>query len=156
MPTLQRIRAGRVFLDGEGRRLPALQVMARGAFSPVGTFRKLAAVRIGLVAIHALGEGQRLLKVASGMALGAIDRRMSAEQRKLGFRVVEALVHALQRDSFPSARAVTGLAGLREAAAMRVLVAIGTLAERNSNILRLAVGSVGVALGALHLSVKAG
>jgi len=156
MPALQRIRAGSVLLHGEGRWFPALHVMTRGAFSAVGTFGELAVVRIGLVAVHALGESQRFLKVASGVALGAINRSMFAEQREPGLRVVEAFVHALQRDFLPSTRAVAGLAGLREAAAMRVLMAVGALAKRNSNILRLAVVPIGVALGALRLDVQAG
>ena len=130
--------------------------MTRGAFSAVGTLGELAVVGIGLVAIHALGEGQRFLEVAAGVALSAIDRRMFAEERELGLRMVEALINALQRDFFPPARAVARLAGLREAAAMRILMAVGALAKRNSNILRLAVGPVGVALGALHLSVQTG
>lgn len=35
-------------------------------------------------------------------------------------------------------------------------MAIGALAERNTHVLRLAVGSVRVALGALHLGMQAG
>ena len=39
---------------------------------------------------------------------------------------------------------------------MRISVAVRTLIERTSNVLRLAVGAVGVALGTLHLSVQTG
>lgn len=45
---------------------------------------------------------------------------------------------------------------MREAAAVRVLVAIGAEVKGNANILRLAVRAVGVALGALHLCVQTG
>ena len=68
--------------------------------------------------------------------------------------MVESLIHALQRNLFPAARVVAGLAILRETATMRILVAIGTLIERNAHILWLAVGAVDVALGALYLRVQ--
>ena len=45
---------------------------------------------------------------------------------------------------------------MREAAVMGILVAIGALAEWNANVLRLAIGTVGVALGALHLRMQSG
>lgn len=46
------------------------------------------------------------------------------------------------------------LAALRKAAVMWIFVAIGALVEGNTNVLRLAVRSVGVALRALHLRVQ--
>lgn len=49
---------------------------------------------------------------------------------------------------------MTRLAALRETAVMRILMAVGTLIERNAYVLRLSVGSIGVALGALHLQVQ--
>lgn len=48
------------------------------------------------------------------------------------------------------------LASLRKAAVVRILMAIGALAERNTYILRLAVCAICVALGALHLGMQAG
>ena len=48
------------------------------------------------------------------------------------------------------------LAALGKAAVVRILMAIGALVERNTHVLRLPVGSVGVALGALHLGMQAG
>ena len=51
---------------------------------------------------------------------------------------------------------MTRLAALRESAVMRILVAVGTLIKWNADVLRLSVGSVGVALGALHLQVQPG
>jgi|SRR5579859_817753 len=48
------------------------------------------------------------------------------------------------------------LASLGKAAVVRILVAIGALVERNTHVLRLAVGTVRVALGALHLGMQAG
>ena len=70
--------------------------------------------------------------------------------------MIKALVHTLQRNLLPTDSAVAGLARLREAAVVRILVAIDALFERNARILGLAVGSVGVALGALYLRMEAG
>ena len=39
---------------------------------------------------------------------------------------------------------------------MRILMALGTLIERNAYVLRLSVWPIGVALGALHLQVQPG
>jgi len=51
---------------------------------------------------------------------------------------------------------VAGLAALREAAVMRILVAVRALVERDANVLRLTIRTVNVALGALHLRMKSG
>lgn len=51
---------------------------------------------------------------------------------------------------------MAGLASLRETAAMRVFMTIGTLIEGNANILGLAVSSIAMALGALHLRMRSG
>ena len=51
---------------------------------------------------------------------------------------------------------MAGGAGLRETAVVWILVAIGAEIEGYADVLRLAIGTVGVALGALHLSVQAG
>ena len=130
--------------------------MAGSALPAVRTPGKLPIVRIGLVAVHALLEHQGFLKISAGVALGAVDTGVLAFQRKFGFGVVEAFVDGLQRNLLPPAGAVARLAALREASVVRVLVAIGALVERNAHVLWLAVRSVGVALGALHLGMHAG
>lgn len=93
MPALQRIRTGRMFLDSERRRLPPVHCVAGSALAVIRPPGKLPIVRIGLVTIHALREDQGLLEVAIGVALGAIDADVLPLQGKLGFRVVEALIH---------------------------------------------------------------
>ena len=153
--TLQRIRRGRMFLNRKFRWLPALHRVTGRALSLVRPLNKLAFVWI-LVAVHALREYQRLLEVAVGVALSAVHTHMLPLQRKLRLGVIKALVDCLQRNLFPAAGVVTGLATLGEAAVMRILVAVGTLIEWNADVLRLSVGSVGVALGALHLQVQPG
>lgn len=89
--TLQRIRRRRMFLHREFRWLPALHRMTGRALSLVCAFGKLAFVCI-LVAVHALGEYQRLLEVAVRMALTAVDTRVLPFQRKLRFGVIKALI----------------------------------------------------------------
>jgi hypothetical protein len=69
--------------------------------------------------------------------------------------MVELLADALKRDLLPSGGGVAGGASLREAAVVRILVAVGTQIKGNADVLRFAIGTVGVALGALHLGVKA-
>jgi len=156
VPAFERIGAGGMVFHCVGRRLPTLHGVAGEALATAMTFGKLSVVRIGLVAIRALVENQRLLEVAVGVALFATDRRVLAFQRVLGFRVIEILVHRLLRDSLPTPGAMAGGTCLGEAAVVRVLVAIGTQVERNACVPRLAIGPVGVALGALHLGVETG
>ena len=84
MAALQRICARSVFFDRERRRLPPVYRVARGALSCIGSIGKLAAVRIGLVAIHALLESQRFFEVPACVALRAIDAGMFPLQRELG------------------------------------------------------------------------
>ena len=83
--TLQGIRRGRMFLHREFRRLPALHRVTGRALSLICTLGKLAIVWIRLVAVHALGEYQRLLKVAVGMTLSAVHTRVLPLQWILRF-----------------------------------------------------------------------
>ena len=152
---LQRVVGRSVFFHGEKGRLPALHVVAGRAFTAILTLDELPIMSI-LVAIRALLERDLLLEIAVGVALGAIDGGVLALERVLGLGVVESLVDGLQADPLPSAGIVAGVATLREAAVVRILVAIGALAEWNANVFRLAIGTVGVALGALHFRMQSG
>ena len=156
VPALQWIGTSGMVFHGVRRRLPTLHGMTGEALAAAMTFGKLSVVRIGLVAVRALAENQMLLEVAVGVALFAADGRVLAFQRVLGFRVIEILAERLLRDSLPTRSAMAGGTCLGEAAVVRVLVAIGTQAERNACIPRLAIRSVGVALDALHLGVETG
>ena len=144
-----------MIFHGEKGRLPALDVVAGRALAAILTLDELPVVSI-LVAIRALLEGDLLLEIPVGVALGAIEGGVLALERVLGFGVVESLVDGLQADPLPSAGIMAGVATLREAAVVRILVAIGALAEWNANVLRLAVGTVGVTLGTLHLRMQSG
>ncbi len=105
------------------------------------------------VTVAALGKRDRLFEISASMALGTIDGGMLSFQRELRLRVIEMRSHRLQRDILPTACVVAGGTALRETAVMRIFVAIGTLVERNSRILRLAIGAIRMTLRALHLRV---
>ena len=122
----------------------------------IRAFGKLPVMRIWLVTIHAFLEDKRLLKVAAGMALGAIHADVLPNQRKLRLRMVKAFIDRAQRYLLPARGAVAGLATLQETPPVRILVAIGTLVERNSRITRPIVHTLRMALGARHLSVQTG
>jgi len=152
---LQRVVGRSVFFHGEKGRLPSLYVVAGRTFAAILTLDELPVMSI-LVAIRALLEWDLLLEIAVGVALGAIDSEVLALERVLGLGVIESLVHGLQVDPLPSAGIVAGVATLRETAVVRILVTIGALAEWNANVFRLAIGTVGVTLGALHLRMQSG
>src|ERR1700676_2458583 len=82
MSALQRIRADCMFLHGECRRFPSIQVVAGGTLSMIRPFRKLPVVRIGLVTVHALFKSHRLFKVATCVALSAVDGDVLSNQWK--------------------------------------------------------------------------
>jgi hypothetical protein len=100
-------------------------------------------------------DRERLFEIAIRVALGAVYAGMLAFEREPGFRVIETFVDRLQRDFLPPIRVVARLAALGKAAVVRVFMAVGALIEGDAYILRLAIGSVGVALRALHLGVQA-
>lgn len=89
------------------------------------------------------------------MALRTIDCNVLPFQREFCLRVIEMRTHRLQRNLLPPAGVVAGGASLREAATVRILVAVRTLIEWNARVLRLSVRSIRVTLRALHLRVHA-
>lgn len=107
------------------------------------------------MAIGALGECQGLLEVSSHVTLRAIYCRVFAEQRELGFRVIEILAQDGCRDLLPTGRAVARRAALRERAFMRIGVAIRAFLESQTRITRLVVWTRSMALLASHRSVHA-
>src|SRR5579859_7711314 len=92
MAALKRIGASRVLLHRKGRRLPSLYRVTRGTFAGIRPFDELPVVRIGFVAVRALGECQGLFEVAIRVALRAADCGMLAFQGILRPGVIEALI----------------------------------------------------------------
>ena len=149
---LQRICTRSVFLHREGGRLPPVQVVTGGALPAIGPFSKLPVMRIGLVAIHALAQRPGLLEVTVGMALGAIQgEHVFLAEDILSWSGRSARPPLATEIFFHPDVLWPGLAALREASVMRILVAVRTLVEGNAHVLRLAVRSVDVALRALNL-----
>ena len=120
----QRICRSRMLFNAECSGLKCLNVVTRRALPFVGALRKLPVVLV-LVAVKAMLEGQRLLEIARGVATQTIHRLVLAFERILGFRMIEALVHCLERHSFPTSGVVARLTTLLgEAAMMRIGMAV--------------------------------
>ena len=152
----ERVCGGGMRLHIELGRLPAVDVVAGRALAAIGPLHELAIVRV-FVAVHALGERQFFLEVAIGVAGNALHGLVLAEQRVLGLGVIETPGEAGGDDSLPAAGGMAGLAGLlREAALMRVGVAVVTFAERQANVPGLVVGTRRVALFAFDRRVLPG
>lgn len=126
---LERVSRGRVLFDPELCGLESFHGVAGRALSTVGTLEELAAVLI-VVAIHAALESQRLLEIAAAVTLQAIHALMFAQQRVLGFGVIEALVEGGGCDPFPAGGVVARLTALLgERSVMRIGVAVGALGK---------------------------
>lgn len=144
-----------VVFYGKRRRFETVHGVAGRALAGPGPLGKLAVMRIGLVAIHALGERNRLFEIASCMASRTIYVRVLAEQWIFGFRVIEVAIYARQRNSLPAFCTVTRLTTLRETAVMWIGMAIRALGKRDSGIARFAGGIWRVTFFTLHLNVSA-
>jgi len=107
----ERILRSVVLLHAEERRLPPVHRVAFRAFAFFRTRIELAFVRIGLVAVSAVCERQRLLEVAVQMAFGAADGQVLAQQRIFGFGVVKS---EGGQQPFPAGSRMTILATLLE------------------------------------------
>lgn len=86
----QGIRGLRMICCREGRRFPSFHRMTGRALAAIRPGCELTLMRIGLVAVHAFLEGDRLLEVATSVALNATNRRVLAEQGEFRFRVIES------------------------------------------------------------------
>lgn len=141
-----------MFFYPEDGGLESVDRMTRGTLSSLSPFCKLAIMCI-LVAIRALGEGDRLLEIADTMALFALYRLVLSEQRIFGLRVIEALVYAFDGNPLPSGCVVTRLARLRKAAVVRIIMAVRAFTKGNAGISWLVVGPRSMALCASDLPV---
>jgi hypothetical protein len=70
-------------------RFPTFNIMAALASSAIGSLYKLSAMRIGMVAIRAIGEGCEYFEIRILMACQAWNSNMLSQQRELSFRVIE-------------------------------------------------------------------
>ena len=144
-----------VFLNGEERWFPALHGVTRRTLAGISAFRELSLMGI-LVAVRALLEGYGPFEIPIRVALSTLNGKMLSFQRIFCLGVVKLLVNALQRDLLPSAGRMARRAGLRETPVMWILVAIGAQVKGDASVLWFAIGSVGMALGALYLRMQPG
>lgn len=154
VPCFQGIRRGGVVLDCELRGLEAVHRVAGRALDTIGPLGKLAAVRVGLMAIHAFLESQWLLEVSRSVALAAVHGLVFAQQWIFGLGVVEALVYRCRGYLLPTAGVMAGLAGLRKTSTVRIAVAVRAVAEGNSRVAWLVVWPRSMALLAGNRSVQ--
>src|SRR5882672_5454905 len=92
------------------------------AFALAGSRLKLSFVRVGSMAVHALGKLHRRLEIVLGVAIAATHLRVHSLEGILCFGVVK-----LRRqiwDNFPAARRVTRFASTFERALVRIGVAV--------------------------------
>ena len=122
---------------------PAFDRVATLATASVGAPEELSPVRIGIVAVGAVGEGDGSLEVGTFVAGNARYRDVLAEQRKLCLRVVEGRGEG---GTLPTESIVAGVASLLELAFVRVGVAGRAGGERDAGVTRLAIGAGCVAL----------
>jgi hypothetical protein len=115
---------------------------------------ELPFVGIGCVAIHALGEGELLLEIASGMAITTTHLDVHPPQRIFRFRMIERLPRHV--DFFPATRCVTGFARGLERPLVRVGMACLASIESYAREFDGLIGARGeVAFVAGNLRVKA-
>ena len=156
MLALQRVGSGLMLFQPELCRFETIYRVAGSARPAVQSFCKLALMVI-LVAVLALPECKRLLEIAPAMAGNTVDLLVFSEQRIAGFGVIKGLVERRWSNALPPAGVMTGLATLlREAALMRVAVAIRTFVERQPGVTGSIVGARRVALLTLDLHMQPG
>lgn len=110
-----------MLFDAESGGFPPIDVVALRTFTLLWARVKLAFMRIGGMAIVAIGKGNFLLKVVLNMACGAGYRCVFAEEGVFGLGVVEIVA---RQHGFPTARRMARVASLFELAAMWIEVAV--------------------------------
>jgi hypothetical protein len=128
--------------------------MALGAFTLFRASFELASVWIGLVAIHTICEGKRLLEIAIDVTGRAADRDVFAKQGILRLRVVE---RKDRQKFFPPRCCVAVLTPLLEGSSMRIDMAVNASLELHVFVTRRSAGHVWlVTLFASDLDVETG
>lgn len=111
----------RMIGDAESGWAPALFVVAAFAAVFVGALGKLAAVRVGLVAVGAMRGSDGRFEIATLMTLQTRNLLVFAAQWKAGFGVIEFLGEIR---FCPRRSVVAALAGLLEFTFVRIAVAV--------------------------------
>lgn len=126
--------------------------MALRAFAFRRALGELAAMRIRLVAVHALRKGHGFLEIAGHMASRTSDRGVPPEKRILCLGMIK---REAWQDSFPTGGRMAVLARLLELTAMGIDVARRTGSELHVLVARLAARHVWlVTFLARHLNME--
>jgi hypothetical protein len=91
MRKVEREAGLRMVSNRERRGAPALHGMAAFAPAAIWTFRKLATVRIGFVAVGTFAVRNWSLKVPAHVTAQTLDLGMFPKKRKISLRVIEVL-----------------------------------------------------------------
>ena len=113
--------------------------MAFGAFALLRTRFELTFMWIGLVTIHAIFEGKRLLEIAIDVTGGAADPDVFTNQWVLRLRMIE---RKDRQKFFPSRRCVAVLAALLEGPFVRIDMAVNAGMELHVFVTRRSAGHV--------------
>ena len=154
MFSLERIMRCGVLPHAKLRWLPSFDRVALRTLSLARPRLELPFVGIGSMAIRALGKGQRLLEIASGVAVAATNFQMHSQERIFCFRMVE--LHR-RIHFFPACRHMAGFARSLKSALVRIGVARDAGVKLDPGELhRLFGAGREVALLAGHLGVHSG
>ena len=154
MFSFERIMRCRVLLHAKLRWFPPFHGVALRTLSFARPRLELSFMWIGSMANCALGKGQGLLEIASGVAVAATDLQVHSQERVFCFRMIE-----LHRGIhfFPTGGRMAGFARSLESAFVRIGVAGDAGIEFYPRELHRLVGtSREVALLAGHLGVHSG
>ena len=154
MFSFERILRGRMLFHAKLRWLPALNGVALRTLSLARPRLELPLMRVGGVAIHALGKGHLLLKITRGVAVATSNFHMRAQERIFCFRMVE--LHR-RIHFFPTVRRMAGFARSLEGPLVRIRMAIDAGVEFDPGILhRLVRAGWEMALLACYLGMHSG
>ncbi len=157
MLALQRVGGrGCMLFHSEGRGLKAVNGVTVGTFASTHALGELSSMWVWLVAVCALLKRQSFLEVSFRVTPYALDLGMFSKQRKLRLGMIKRAIHLGCCNPVPACGAMTGLTSLREAASMRIGMAVVAAAKWDSGVARLVVGPRSVTLQAGNLDVQTG
>jgi len=132
---------------------PAVHRVATLASPSVGALQELASVRIWLVAVGAICEGDGRFEIRALVAAQAGDLLVFAQERKARLGVIEGRGKG---GLLPRRGGVAGFAALLELALVGIGVASRAGGEGETRIFRLAIGPWGMASLAGNVEVRPG
>jgi hypothetical protein len=149
----QREAGSGVIRGGIGGRNPTINIVAALAPAPVGALKELAAMRVWIVAIRAIGKGHGGFEVRALVARQTLHLEVLSEQREMGCGVIE---RGSESRLLPRVCTMAGLATLAEFALVGIVVAGRASLEGYADVAWLAVRTGGMAALAWGAEVRPG